>query len=294
MFWIATISIIAVGLILLDLGRMKRMQSEIRTAYMEDGLSYDEANRVAWYLIEMFIYMRKKKDCKLASMVVKSTMTIFRQRLYNNQAYEGNLAAKMQKEGIRDACLIFNMPVIEAADLMYSSVVASYEAYSKMEQEPVTKRKKWELPEELPHEVALFLSRATFVGGLTLVALWVGKGQIAFFLFSIVFLYVGRRSGWWLSRASLYGDPLPVIFVECVIWGGLVAYLTHALIVWHHPHWILQWVFGFGVGAYVSSPNYGLIAQGSIPDHAMPRHTLITSLPFLIFIIASVGLSLLR
>ena len=73
------------------------------------------------------------------------------------------------------------------------------------------------LPQELPDNVALFLSRAMFVGGLTLVALLVGRGQIAFVLLSMAFMYVGRRSGWWLSRASLYGDPLPVILVELLI-----------------------------------------------------------------------------
>lgn len=60
---------------------------------------------------------------------MKSTMTVFRQRLHNNESYSGHFTARMQVDGIRDACLIFNRPVIEAADLMYSSVVASYEEY---------------------------------------------------------------------------------------------------------------------------------------------------------------------
>jgi len=132
MLWIIAITITAIVLFLLfDTGRMRRMQSEIRTAYLEDGLSYDEANKVAWYLMDMFIYMRKMKDSKLASMAMNSTMTVFRQRLYNNQAYGGKFAARMQMEGIRDACLVFNRPVIEAAELMYSSVVASYEEFQK-------------------------------------------------------------------------------------------------------------------------------------------------------------------
>jgi hypothetical protein len=163
-----------------------------------------------------------------------------------------------------------------------------------MEEEPVTKRKKWGLPEELSDEVALFLSRMIFVGGFTLIALWLGKGQTAFVLFSIVLLYLGRRFGWWLSKASLYGDALPVILVECVIWGFLVAGLTHALIVWHHPHWILRWVFGFGVGSYVSIPNLGMIRQDTVPEHATSRHTMISLLPIWVFIAASVGLAFLR
>jgi hypothetical protein len=163
-----------------------------------------------------------------------------------------------------------------------------------MEPGPVTKRKKWALPEELSDEVALFLSRLTFVGGLTLIALYLGKGQIAFVLFSIVLLYLGRRFGWWLSKASLYGDALLVILVECVIWGCLVAGLTHTLIVWHHPHWILRWVFGFGIGLYVSVPNFGLIREDIVPEHAMSRHTMISQLPIWVFIVASVGLAFLR
>ena len=132
MGWIIAIVIIVVVLFFLkDIGRMKRMQSEIRTAYIEEGLTYDQAEKVAWYLIDMFIYMRKNKDPKLANMVMNSTMTVFRQRLYKNNAYEGNFLAKMQVEGIRDACLVFDRPVIEAADLMYSSVVSSFEEYIK-------------------------------------------------------------------------------------------------------------------------------------------------------------------
>jgi hypothetical protein len=79
----------------------------------------------------MFIYMRKKKNPKLADMVMKSTMTVFRQRLHSNESYAGHFTARMQVDGIRDACLILNRPVTEAADLMYSSVVASYEEYIK-------------------------------------------------------------------------------------------------------------------------------------------------------------------
>ena len=133
MWWITAIVIIVVVVLffLKDSGRMKKMQAEIRTAYIEEGLTYDQANKVAWYLIDMFIYMRKNKDSKLANMVMNSTMTAFRQRLYKCNAYEGNFTAKMQVEGIRDACLVFNRPIIDAADLMYSSVVSSYEEYLK-------------------------------------------------------------------------------------------------------------------------------------------------------------------
>jgi len=140
---------------------------------------------------------------------------------------------------------------------------------------------------EISYKFAHFLASILINGSLILFALWLGKGQIAFLLFSAVFMYFGRKLGWLLSKASLYTAPLPVVLVECIIWGGLVAYLIHALITWQQPHWILKWVFGFGAGSYVSSPNIGLLAESSIPDHAYARHFTITNLPFLAFILCS-------
>lgn len=128
---IITIIILVVLFLLIDNIRMMRIQSEIRKAYIEEGLTYYQANKVAWYLIDMFIYMRKNKDPKLAKIAMNSTMTIFKQRLHKNDAYEGKLSAKIQVDAIRDACLVFNRPVIEAANLMYSSIVSSYKEYLK-------------------------------------------------------------------------------------------------------------------------------------------------------------------
>ena len=132
MGWIIAIAVIIVVLFFLkDTGRMKRVRSEIRTAYIAEGLTYDRADKVALYLVNMFIYMRKNKDPKLANMVKNSTMTVFRQRLYKNDTYEGNFTARRQVEDIRDACLVFHRPVIEAADSMYSSVVSSRDEMNK-------------------------------------------------------------------------------------------------------------------------------------------------------------------
>ena len=49
--------------------------------------------------------------------------------------------------------------------------------------------------------------------GFILLALWLGKGQISFLLFSIVLIYFGRRLGWQLSKVLLYTTPLPVAVV---------------------------------------------------------------------------------
>jgi len=67
----------------------------------------------------------------MAKMVIDSTMTIFNQRLYKNKAYKGRVKVKKQVEDIRDACLVFDKPVTETADLMYSSAVSSCEKYMK-------------------------------------------------------------------------------------------------------------------------------------------------------------------
>ena len=127
LIWIAAIASAAVLFFVLDTGRMKRIHSEIRAAYIDEGLEYDEADKVAWYLVDMFIYMRKHKNSRMAKIVMTSMMTVVRQRLYSNEAYAGHFAAKMQMEGIRDACLLYNRPVFQSADLVYDSVVASYE-----------------------------------------------------------------------------------------------------------------------------------------------------------------------
>jgi hypothetical protein len=135
MWWVIGIVIIAITAVVLfflkDMSRTRRIRSEIREAYLEDGLPYDQADKVAWYLIDMFIYMRKKKDPNMAKMVIESTMTILNRRLYKNKAYKGRSRVKKQVDGIRDACLVLNRPVIEAADLMYSSFVSSYEEHMK-------------------------------------------------------------------------------------------------------------------------------------------------------------------
>ena len=68
-----------------------------------------------------------------------------------------------------------------------------------------------------------------------------------------------------------------------------MAYWIHALIVWLHPHWILKVFFGFALGAYVTIPNFGLVMESTIPDHAISRHELISHLPMWIYILASVG-----
>jgi len=143
----------------------------------------------------------------------------------------------------------------------------------------------------LSDNVAHFITSIFGNALLIAIALLVGRGSVAFVLFAIVLMYIGRRIGWWLSRASLYLHSLPVILLECIVWGVLVAFVVHVLIASQQPHWLLRWVFGYGVGSYVSSPSYGLLVESSVPEHAYPRHFTIMNLPFAVFIGYSVLLA---
>jgi len=115
-----------------------------------------------------------------------------------------------------------------------------------------------------------------------------------FVLTAILAMYVGRKLGWALSKGVLYTAATGVAVVVGIVWGALVALGIHGLIVWQHPNWVLKIIFGFGLGAYVSIPNFGLVSEDTIPGHAMPRHTLIWNVPLLTYIVASVGLAFLR
>lgn len=106
---------------------------------------------------------------------------------------------------------------------------------------------------------------------------------------AFVFMYIGRKTGWALSKAVLYPSHVAVTALLCIGWGIAVAYAIHALIAWQHPNIIVKIIFGFLLGAYVATPNYGLVAEFSIPPHAMPKHKMIFTLPFFVYIASSIA-----
>jgi hypothetical protein len=67
----------------------------------------------------------------------------------------------------------------------------------------------------------------------------------------------------------------------------------HALIAWQHPGTVVKWILGYLLGAYVAIPNFGLVAEPTIPDHALSRHRLVGNLPFIAYILTTVVLSYL-
>lgn len=115
-----------------------------------------------------------------------------------------------------------------------------------------------------------------------------------FFLATIVFTQIARRTGWWTSKRFLYTVPAPLAVTSCLMWGGIVAASMHLLIVWLNPHWMLKWIFGYAQGAYASVPNFGLIADATVPPEAMRRHLMVSYLPLASFIVHAVLLGVFR
>lgn len=104
--------------------------------------------------------------------------------------------------------------------------------------------------------------------------------------------FVGRQIGWSLSKRLLYLLPLFLTIITCVLWGAMTAYLLRYAINRLHPGIILK-IVGFGGSAYVAIPNYGLLAESTIPDGERLRHSLIGSVPLISFAIFSAALAFL-
>ncbi len=84
----------------------------------------------------------------------------------------------------------------------------------------------------------------------------------------VVWTFVGRKLGWFLSKALFYRVPIVVAGLLCIGWGLFAAFATRWLIEWQHVGWVIK-VILYGSGAYVAIPNYGLLDESSIPDDVL-------------------------
>jgi hypothetical protein len=109
--------------------------------------------------------------------------------------------------------------------------------------------------------------------------------SIAFIFAALVFMMIGRKIGWGLSKAFLYTAPVVLSFIGMVIWGIGVGWCMSGLIGWLHPNAVVKWIMGFALAAYVAIPNYGLLQESSIPDEAQMRHALITWVPLIAYVV---------
>lgn len=114
-----------------------------------------------------------------------------------------------------------------------------------------------------------------------------------FAIIVLVALVPLRRAGWFISKIFLYWSKIPVVIIASIIWGSLIAYIVHILILWQNPGLIIKIIFGYGFGAYLSVPDYGLFAEGTMTDEASMRNTIITFVSLIVFILSSVAFAFL-
>jgi hypothetical protein len=115
---------------------------------------------------------------------------------------------------------------------------------------------------------------------------------VVFLLIAAVSGYWGRKVGWALSKRVLYAAPFGFAIPLCVGWGIMIAVAVFGLICWLSPGLILRIIMGYALGGYISIPNFGLFIEGTIPPDVQPRHVMISALPFGIYILAMIALSL--
>ncbi len=111
-----------------------------------------------------------------------------------------------------------------------------------------------------------------------------------FFIVVMVAMFCCRNLGWFFSKGFLYQVSTFKAASFCILWAILLASSLRWAIVVFQPGIIMR-VVGFGAGAYASIPNYGLIAESTIPPEGIPRHKLIEAVPFWSFIVASILLA---
>ena len=112
--------------------------------------------------------------------------------------------------------------------------------------------------------------------------------MVRFISLALLFMFIGRWVGWALSKAVLYTVLMAVYIALCVLWGVGVAVAMRILLNWQQPGAVLRWLMGYALAAYVAAPNFGLFYESSIPEHAVPRHIMISTLPWVSYIVAAV------
>lgn len=115
-----------------------------------------------------------------------------------------------------------------------------------------------------------------------------------FALAALTFMYVGRSLGWTVSKVFLYPAPIVLSLLGAVAWGIAVGIGMSGLIGWLHPNAVVKWILGFALAAYVAVPNYGLFQESTIPDSEQPRHSMISIVPLVSYIITEFATQSMR
>jgi hypothetical protein len=111
-----------------------------------------------------------------------------------------------------------------------------------------------------------------------------------FALCALVFMMVGRKAGWAISK-PLYFAPVAAVCLFSLSWGAVVAGSIRGLVLWQEPGAVLRWILGYALGGYVAIPNYGLLDESTIPQEAMRRHLLLKTVPLITYAACSIALA---
>ena len=114
---------------------------------------------------------------------------------------------------------------------------------------------------------------------------------MVFFFITLVFMYVGRKIGWVLSKKILYTTSPVTAGLVSVIWGICIALSMFVLIRWQNPNIVLKIIMGYVLGWYIAIPNFGLFKEDSITNESRLRHLSISVWPSLVYILTMVLLS---
>ena len=105
---------------------------------------------------------------------------------------------------------------------------------------------------------------------------------MAFSLIMVLLLWPIRKIGWIFSP-FLYKTNIIICIILLSFWGVIIGILVGILDWNFKPNIILKIIFGFFEGLYLSSPNYGLVIESSIPLEVLKRHKLISHFAQAIF-----------
>jgi hypothetical protein len=91
-----------------------------------------------------------------------------------------------------------------------------------------------------------------------------------------------RKIGWIFSP-FLYKVNIVLCIIILTTWGLSVGLIVGALDWKLQPNIVLKILFGFLEGLYLSSPNFGLLNESTIPLEAEKRHKIISHYPQVVF-----------
>lgn len=116
-------------------------------------------------------------------------------------------------------------------------------------------------------------------------------------IFSLIVLFSlvpFRRAGWFISKNFIYRMGIPFVIIFSIIWGMLIAYLVHILIIWQNPGLILKIIVGYGFGSYLSIPDYGLFNENTLTEEANIKHAILTFVGLGLFVLSTLVFSFLQ